>query len=106
MDCMRCGACCVAPDIAALDKPIGVRCRHLTDELLCAIYGQRPAVCRAHRPDEVCLRVAAPTLEERRACYLVLFGLGGLAEAVRQLGLGSMARARALEAATNVDDPR
>ena len=29
-ECSRCGACCVAPDIAALDKPLGVRGPHLT----------------------------------------------------------------------------
>jgi len=69
MDCLRCGTCCVAPDIAALDKPVGLRCPHLTEELRCAIYESRPAICRAHRPDEICRAIAAPTLEERRARY-------------------------------------
>ena len=36
MECTRCGACCVAPDIAALDKPLGMRCPHLTPENLCS----------------------------------------------------------------------
>jgi len=48
MECrMGCGACCIAPSITALNKPAGVRCQHLTDELLCAIFGQpeRPQAC-------------------------------------------------------------
>ncbi len=55
-ECTRCGACCVAPDIAALDKPLGVRCRHLTADNLCAIYEARPEICRAYRADELCER--------------------------------------------------
>ena len=73
--CRRCGACCVAPDIAALDKPLGVRCPYLGPDLLCTDYERRPAVCRGYRPDELCERVAAPTLDERVARYLALFGL-------------------------------
>jgi len=102
--CLRCGACCVAPDIAALDKPAGVRCPHLGADLLCATYGQRPAVCRAHRPDEICLQVAAPPLEERCARYLALFGLTAEAERNARLGITSMRRARALP--ERPDDPR
>lgn len=104
MDCLRCGTCCVVPDIAALDKPLGVRCPHLGAGLLCDIYARRPAVCRAHRPDEICQKIAAPTLEERRAKYLALFGLAAEAERVARLGLTSMKRARAL--APGDDDPR
>ncbi len=75
MDCARCGTCCVAPDITALGKPLGARCPHLGEDLLCRQYESRPAVCRSYRPDELCLRVRAPTLEQRVARYLALFGL-------------------------------
>jgi len=94
MDCLRCGACCVAPDIAALDKPVGVPCRHLTGERTCAIYDERPAICRAHRPDEICRAITAPTLEGRVERYLALFGLTEEARRVRESGTTSMARAR------------
>ncbi|BDV43854.1 zinc/iron-chelating domain-containing protein [Geotalea uraniireducens] len=73
--CRQCGTCCTAPDIAALGKPLGQRCRHLDEQLRCAIYPDRPAVCRSYRPDELCRQIAAPTLEERVANYLALFDL-------------------------------
>ncbi len=91
-ECTRCGACCVAPDIAALDKPLGVRCRHLTAENLCAIYERRPEICRAYRADELCERIQAPTLEERAAKYLELFQL--TEEAARASRHSSMRSAR------------
>ncbi len=75
MDCLKCGTCCTAPDIAALGKPVGVRCRHLGEDLQCAIYDDRPAVCRRYRPDGLCLEIAAPTLEQRVKRYLALFDL-------------------------------
>jgi hypothetical protein len=96
MDCLRCGTCCVAPDIAALDKPLGVRCEHLTAERQCAIYLHPPSICRAHRPDEICLAIKAPSLEERAARYLALFGLADEARCVHEAGLRSMAQARRL----------
>jgi uncharacterized protein len=65
----------VAPDIRTLGKPLGVRCRQLNDEGLCNLYEERPAVCRGYRPDEICLIIAAPTIEERVGRYLKLFGL-------------------------------
>jgi len=74
MQCLCCGTCCTAPDISTLGKPPGVPCRHL-NEGFCAIYDERPAVCRGYRPDEICRMVAAPTLEERVERYLRLFGL-------------------------------
>jgi uncharacterized protein len=76
-NCLRCGTCCVAPDIGALGKPVGVRCRHLDESGLCAVYEARPAVCRGYRPDEICRAVAAPTLAERVGKYLELFGVQG-----------------------------
>lgn len=75
MECLRCGTCCVAPDISALKKPLGVRCRHLLPEGACAVYEERPSVCRSYRPDDICIGIAAPTLEERVANYLNFFGL-------------------------------
>jgi len=75
MQCRRCGTCCVAPDISSLGKPVGERCRHLSETHQCGIYQERPAVCRGYRPDELCEKIAAATLEERVARYLKLFGL-------------------------------
>jgi uncharacterized protein len=90
MDCTRCGACCVAPDIAALDKPLGLRCPHLTPANLCAVYENRPQICRDYKADELCARIAAPTLEERVSRYLAHFDLTGEAKAVRASGCTSM----------------
>ena len=75
MECTKCGACCVAPDIAALKKPLGVRCPHLTLDNLCAIYQDRPQICRDYAADWLCERIAAPTLEERVRKYLTVFDL-------------------------------
>ncbi|HEX8702780.1 MAG TPA: YkgJ family cysteine cluster protein [Myxococcaceae bacterium] len=94
MECTRCGACCVAPDIAALDKPLGLRCPHLTEDNLCSVYERRPPVCRSYEPDEVCRLIESPTLEERVHKYLALFGLTAEADATRKSGCGSMRRAR------------
>ncbi len=73
--CRGCSTCCVAPDIAALGKPLGVPCVHLGPEGRCLDYANRPEVCRNYRPDELCDAIAAPTLEARVARYLALFGL-------------------------------
>ena len=73
--CLKCGTCCVAPDIGALGKPVGVRCTHLDDDGLCVVYEARPAVCRDYRPDEICRAIAAPTLAERVERYRELFGV-------------------------------
>lgn len=89
-----CGACCVAPDIAALDKPLGVRCPHLTQENRCAIYEDRPQICRDYAADELCLRIAAPTLEERVRRYLEIFGFEEEAERNRASGVVSMRATR------------
>lgn len=74
-ECTKCGTCCVAPDIAALGKPLGVRCPRLGADNLCTQYESRPPVCRGYQPDELCLRIAAPTLAERVAKYLAIFEL-------------------------------
>lgn len=94
MDCTRCGACCVAPDIAALDKPLGLRCPHLSADNLCSIYEHRPQVCRDYAADEVCALISAPTLDERVAKYLALFDVEKEAATVRRSGCISMATAR------------
>ena len=75
MSCTKCGACCVAPDISSLGKPLGVRCPHLTADNLCAVYEDRPQICRDYAADWLCEMVAAPTLDERVRKYLELFGL-------------------------------
>ncbi|WP_295814862.1 YkgJ family cysteine cluster protein [uncultured Deinococcus sp.] len=75
-ECTACGACCAAPDIAALDKPLGVPCVHLGAGCLCAIYATRPQVCRNYAPDWVCGEVAPlPTLEARVRRFLEIYGL-------------------------------
>ena len=74
--CTLCGACCAAPDISALDKPLGVSCDHLDSSCRCTIYIARPQVCRSYTPDWVCGEVAPlPTLEERIRRYLEIYGL-------------------------------
>jgi Fe-S-cluster containining protein len=94
MECTRCGACCVAPDIAALDKPLGLRCPHLGEDLLCKIYDRRPEVCRSYPADAFCDRIAAGTLRERVKRYLAAFGLEDEARAAA--ATGSMRAARSL----------
>ncbi|WP_425147525.1 YkgJ family cysteine cluster protein [Deinococcus sp.] len=75
-ECSACGACCTAPDIAALAKPLAVPCVHLDAGCLCRIYAQRPPVCRTYRPDWVCGEVAPlPTLEARVRRFLEIYGL-------------------------------
>ncbi len=94
MECTRCGACCVAPDIAALDKPLGLRCPHLGPDNLCGVYDRRPQVCRDYQADALCQLIEAPTLEERVQKYLAFFELTAEADAVRQGGCSSMRQAR------------
>ncbi|MFV0457125.1 MAG: YkgJ family cysteine cluster protein [Pseudomonas sp.] len=62
MDCRPgCGACCIAPSISTpmpgmpFGKPAGVRCAHLSESNLCALFGDeaRPAVCAAFQADPV-----------------------------------------------------
>jgi Fe-S-cluster containining protein len=94
MDCTSCGACCVAPDIAALDKPLGLRCSRLGDDCRCTAYAERPQVCRDYQPDALCELVAAPTLEARVERYLAHFGLAQEAEEIRRSGVTSLKRWR------------
>ena len=96
MECMLCGGCCVAPDLAALDKALGVRCPHLGEDCLCTIHATRPDACRKYEPDELCERIAAPTLGERVEKYLAIFGLTDEAAIVKAAGVTSMREARRL----------
>ncbi|WP_083922395.1 YkgJ family cysteine cluster protein [Deinococcus aquatilis] len=81
-DCTACGACCAAPDIHALGKPLGVPCVNLGPDCLCGIYSTRPAVCRSYAPDWVCGEVAPlPTLAARTRRFLEIYGLVAEAEA-------------------------
>ena len=91
VECTKCGACCVAPDIAALDKPLGLACPHLGPDALCMAYESRPQVCRDYQADDLCERIAAPTLAERVTKYLGHFELTAEAEDVRRSGLSSRA---------------
>lgn len=75
-ECVACGACCSAPDISALNKPLGVPCVHLQADCLCQIYPDRPQTCRNYQPDWVCGEVAPlPTLEKRIHRFLEIYGL-------------------------------
>ncbi len=75
-DCTGCGACCAAPDIHALNKPLGVACVHLDADCRCQMYAARPPVCRNYQPDWVCGEVAfLATLEARVARFLEIYGL-------------------------------
>jgi hypothetical protein len=75
LSCAGCAACCVAPDISTLNKPAGVPCQHLNEDLRCGIYEDRPEVCRNYRMDESCLEIQADSLQERVAQYGILFDL-------------------------------
>jgi uncharacterized protein len=86
----------VAPDIAALDKPLGVRCIHLAEDCTCLVYENRPEACRAYAADALCDRIEAPTLEERVTKYLAIFGLEGEARDNLQGNITSMRVARRL----------
>jgi hypothetical protein len=49
--CGSCTLCCRLPDIDLFDKPANVWCRHCIEGQGCAIYAERPSVCR----DFLCL---------------------------------------------------
>ncbi len=75
IECVKCGTCCIAPDISTLNKPIDVRCRYLTDDNLCSIYERRPKVCQDYKPDEVCLAIRGLNEQERVRKFLEIYGL-------------------------------
>jgi uncharacterized protein len=86
----------VAPDIAALDKPLGVRCIHLAEDCTCLVYANRPEACRAYAADALCDRIEAPTLDGRVTKYLTIFGLEGEAQLNVENRATSMRAARRL----------
>lgn len=55
-----CGACCIALSISSPvpgmsgGKPAGARCRQLTEDSRCAVFGlpERPACCSGLQPSE------------------------------------------------------
>lgn len=55
--CSRCGICCRhidrVPQLAEFDTGNG-RCRYLQDNNLCAIYEDRPDICRVDRMYDIC----------------------------------------------------
>ncbi|MDR2400811.1 MAG: YkgJ family cysteine cluster protein [Deferribacteraceae bacterium] len=59
MICDKCGVCCIVFDISTLNKPAGVPCPYLSENGLCSVYEERPAVCRAFKADEICESLAA-----------------------------------------------
>lgn len=62
MECRPgCGACCIAISISSpipgmpKGKPAGVRCIHLNEKNLCALFGsaERPRICSAFQAEEL-----------------------------------------------------
>lgn len=62
MECRpECGACCIEISISSPipgmpeGKPAGIRCIHLTEEYLCALFGkpERPEVCLRFEAEEL-----------------------------------------------------
>lgn len=49
--CLGCTLCCRLPEIDAFSKPANVWCSHCSAEAGCAIYAERPQLCR----DFLCL---------------------------------------------------
>jgi Fe-S-cluster containining protein len=57
---LGCGACCISPSISSAipgmtdGKSAGVRCRQLTDDYRCRLFGKpgRPAVCLSYQATE------------------------------------------------------
>ena len=57
--CGTCTLCCRLPDIDLFEKPANVWCRHCIEGKGCAIYTDRPSVCR----DFLCLWMTDEDLE-------------------------------------------
>jgi hypothetical protein len=55
----------VAFDISVLKKPAGTPCSELTPDGKCGNYANRPEVCRAFKPDELCTLVSTLPLKEK-----------------------------------------
>jgi len=50
--CCKCGICCIALSISSLNKKSGKKCKHLSLNNLCNIWGksEEPSVCRTIKP--------------------------------------------------------
>ncbi len=81
MECRNgCAACCIVPSISSSmpkmkdGKPAGVRCAHLTENNLCAIFNSplRPAVCGGFKAERL---VCGSSREE---AFKILAELEGL----------------------------
>ncbi|MCX8083796.1 MAG: YkgJ family cysteine cluster protein [Calditerrivibrio sp.] len=73
--CHICGACCIAYEISTLNKPAGEPCRYLLSDGRCGNYENRPEVCRAFKPDEICVLLSTCTLEEKIHVIHKIYGL-------------------------------
>jgi Fe-S-cluster containining protein len=60
------------------------------------VYDRRPDVCRSYAADELCLAIAADTVEERVTKYLEHFQLTQEAKNVQKSGCTSLRAFRAL----------
>lgn len=77
LKCDCCGVCCVAVSIHSpqLIKPAGIRCKYLTPNNLCSVWGtaKQPEVCRSIKPmNDLCrfdLRLS-PDCTKRHYKYL------------------------------------
>ncbi|WP_245277120.1 hypothetical protein [Rhizobium sp. CF080] len=58
--CGTCTLCCRLPEIATLDKPADEWCRHCSEGRGCAIYADRPQLCR----DFLCRWMTDTTVSE------------------------------------------
>ena len=74
IECFACGACCIAYSMSTFNKPAGVRCVHLRDNGLCGDYANRPYVCRAFKPDELCVRISGLPLAEKVETIRKVYG--------------------------------
>ncbi len=69
--CGQCSLCCKLLEIAELEKPMGVWCRHFVKGRGCGVYADRPPACQ----DYQCAWTWAPLLDDRwrpdRAGFLI-----------------------------------
>lgn len=75
IDCLACGACCIAYSISTLKKPSGTACTHLRDDGKCGDYENRPHVCRAFQADEICILISTLTQEEKVRVIQAIYGI-------------------------------
>ncbi|MGA1863288.1 YkgJ family cysteine cluster protein [Deferribacter thermophilus] len=75
IDCFQCGACCYFFDISTLKKPALCKCNHLRDDGKCAIYKDRPKVCRDFQPDEICVLISTLCFEDKIKVLKKIYGV-------------------------------